>query len=96
MDQNSSKFIYYYVGLTTGFVLLYVCAVTFMSIPKENVRFVDTVLGFLLGTVLSGGISYFLGGTNTIKHKPSDGTTSADISATITTTTQTDDKNKQG
>lgn len=95
MDQNSNtRFINTYVAITTSFVLLYICAITFIPIPKDNVRFVDVSLGFLLGTVLTAGVSYYLGGSDKEKHKPTAGVTSADISATITTTQAEDDKDK--
>jgi len=35
--------------------------VTFSSIPQENVRFADTILGFMLGTVMASMFSFLLG-----------------------------------
>ena len=35
-----------------------------IPIPKENVRFVDISLAFLMGTVLGGGMSYYVGASS--------------------------------
>ena len=32
-----------------------------LEIPKENIRFADTILGFLLGTIISAIIQFFYG-----------------------------------
>lgn len=45
----------------TVFGFGYIVAVTFLIIPKDNVRVVDTVTGFLLGTVLATILNYFFG-----------------------------------
>lgn len=50
----------YIVGISTV-VLLYVGAVTFLPIPKDNIRFVDISFGFLLN-LLAQGINYLTGG----------------------------------
>ncbi len=56
--------VFWYVVGGSIFVSLYVVAITFIPIPKENIRFVDTSLGFLLGTVLGSCINYLLGGNH--------------------------------
>lgn len=60
--------VFWYVAGGSIFVSAYVVAVTFLYIPKENLRFVDTCLGFLLGTVMGNGINYLVGG-NAPQHK---------------------------
>lgn len=51
---------YFAVGLCLA-AMLYVAAVTFLPIPKDNARFADTVLGFILGTVMATPIAFFFG-----------------------------------
>lgn len=76
---------FWYVSGTSLMVLLYVVAITFLSIPKENQRFVDIALAFLLGFI-SSNASYLTGGNpNNKKTSDPSGTTTADITATITT-----------
>lgn len=63
MDNNSHfEKIFWFVVSSVAMVMIYIFAITFFPIPKENVRFADTALSFLMGTVVGNGIGYFLGG----------------------------------
>lgn len=52
--------------------MAYIGAVTFMTIPAANIRIVDTILGFLLGTIISTVMTYWLGSSlgSKMKDKP--------------------------
>lgn len=68
--------------------MVYVFAITFIAIPKDNIRFADTAQGFFLGTVVAGIIGYFCTGNppqvkKTETTQPGT-TTTADISVTQT------------
>lgn len=67
---HDRRVFWFIVGITT-FGLGYIAAITYIPIPKENIRFADTCLGFLLGTALTAGISYLLVGTPDRKKDPS-------------------------
>lgn len=43
------------------FTMLYVAGITFLQVPKENVRFADTIMGFLMGTGFTGIIAFYFG-----------------------------------
>ena len=45
----------------SGFSMIYIAFITFRDIPKDNIRFVDTIGGFLLGTIVAGVIGYYFG-----------------------------------
>lgn len=66
-DQKDSSQVHftstfrYIVGIS-AVVLMYVVAVTFLPIPKDNIRFVDISFGFLLNLVAQA-INYLTGGT---------------------------------
>lgn len=60
-DVFSKRFVYYLSAFWSLFAVVYILWITFASIPEENVRFADTILGFLLGTVVSTIINFFLG-----------------------------------
>lgn len=60
-DLFSKRFIYYFASGIASFAAVYVFAVTFGEVPEANVRFADTVLGFLLGTCLATVITFFFG-----------------------------------
>jgi hypothetical protein len=80
--------IYWFICSACLFVFAYVWAITFYPIPADNVRFADTCLGFMLGTVLAGCIAYLVGGNPTISKRPTEtpkGTTTAEVNITATT-----------
>lgn len=64
-DTFSKRFIYYFAIFWSVFAVLYLTGITFLEIPKENVRFADTTVGFLLGTIVATLIGFFYG--NSIK-----------------------------
>jgi hypothetical protein len=72
--QLPPHYVYWFIVGSCLFVLCYIVAITFIPIPKENVRFVDISLAFLMGTVLGGGMSYYVGASSDRKEKESDGT----------------------
>lgn len=57
----AKNFVYILAGFWTLAAVVYIGFVTFGTIPDSNVRFADTILGFLLGTVISTIINFFMG-----------------------------------
>jgi uncharacterized membrane protein YccC len=49
--------------------VVYIFLITFTDIPALNVRFADTILGFLLGTVVATILNFFLGSSAGSKEK---------------------------
>ena len=64
-DKFSKRFVYYFAMFWSTFAVIYLAGITFIEIPKENTRFADTIIGFLLGTVVATLIGFFYG--NSIK-----------------------------
>lgn len=64
-DKFSKRFVYYFAMFWSAFAVIYLAGITFIEIPKENTRFADTIVGFLLGTVVATLIGFFYG--NSIK-----------------------------
>lgn len=60
-DKTIRRFPYRFAYFMAGWSTLYITAVTFLPIPEENVRVVDTVVGFVLGTILAGIIGFVYG-----------------------------------
>lgn len=48
------------------FAALYIAGITFLPIPKDNVRFADTILGFLLGTAITTIITWYFGSAKSL------------------------------
>lgn len=60
-DLFAKRFIYWFAIGWSVFSACFFLAVTFAAIPKDNVRVVDTILGFLLGTAIASIFNFFLG-----------------------------------
>lgn len=63
-DLFSKRFVYYLASFWSIVSAAYVGAVTFIPIPLGNERITDTVLGFLLGTIVATIINYFMGSSS--------------------------------
>ena len=68
-DKFSKRFIYYFAILWTLIGGAYIIGITFFEIPDKNVRFADTTLGFILGTIISQIIAFFYGSSLGSKNK---------------------------
>jgi hypothetical protein len=71
--NSGDKFIARFVPILSAFwsivATTYIFAVTFMTIPVANQRFADTVLGFMLATVVATILNFFLGSSDGSKKK---------------------------
>jgi hypothetical protein len=68
-DVFSKRFTMY---LTTFWSLAagaYIGFITFSIIPEQNVRFADTILGFILGTVVATMLNFWFGSSIGSKEK---------------------------
>lgn len=70
-DLFSKRFIYWFAAGWSIFSMAFFVAVTFAPVPKDNLRFVDTLLGFLLGTAIASIFNFFLGTSMSSKAKDS-------------------------
>lgn len=68
-DLFSKRFVMYLAIFWSVTAVSYIFFITFGSIPESNVRFADTILGFLLGTVVATIINFFLGSSASSKEK---------------------------
>lgn len=64
-DVFSKRFVYYFAVFWSIFAVVYLTSITFIEIPKENIRFADTVVGFTLATIVGTLFGFFYG--NSIK-----------------------------
>lgn len=60
-DQFVRRFIYYFAIFWSACAVTYIGFITFGDIPKDNIRFADTILGFVLGTIMASVINFFFG-----------------------------------
>lgn len=60
-DVLTKRFVIYFAIFWSLFAASYIGWITFGKIPADNVRFADTILGFLLGTIVSTILNFFYG-----------------------------------
>jgi hypothetical protein len=68
-DLFSKRFIYIFAAFWSVFAASYIGFITFGHIPEDNQRFADTILGFLLGTVVATILQFFFGSSMGSKEK---------------------------
>lgn len=68
-DTFSKRFLYYFSWFWSCSSLLYIFLITFIAIPAANIRFADTILGFLLGTIIAQVFNFFYGSSKSSKDK---------------------------
>lgn len=60
-DWFVRRFTYFFITAWSLFAMTFIPLITFGTIPQDNVRFADTILGFMLGTVMASMFSFLLG-----------------------------------
>jgi hypothetical protein len=68
-DKFAKRFIYIFATFWSIFAASYIAFITFGTIPTDNQRFADTILGFLLGTVVATILQFFFGSSMGSKEK---------------------------
>lgn len=68
-DLFAKRFIYYFAIFWSISAALYIAGITFWTIPADNVRFADTILGFLLGTIVAQIVAFFFGSSRSSQNK---------------------------
>ena len=68
-DVFSKRFLYYFSIGWSALVATYIGFITFVTIPEANIRFADTILGFLLGTILATMFNFFYGTSKSSQNK---------------------------
>ena len=68
-DLVAKRFVYFFASAWSVFAIIYIVAITFIEIPEENIRFADTILDFLLGTVIATILNFFLGSSKSSQLK---------------------------
>jgi hypothetical protein len=68
-DVFSKRFTMYLTGFWSLCAAVYIGFITFSIIPEPNVRFADTILGFILGTVIATMLNFWFGSSIGSKEK---------------------------
>ena len=68
-DVFSKRFPMYLTSFWSVCAAIYIGFITFSVIPEQNVRFADTILGFILGTVIATMLNFWFGSSIGSKEK---------------------------
>ena len=68
-DVFSKRFTMYLTSFWSVCAAIYIGFITFSVIPEQNVRFADTILGFILGTVIATILNFWFGSSIGSKEK---------------------------
>ena len=60
-DPLVRRFVYYFISFWSVLAATYIGFITFGEIPEDNIRFADTILGFVLGTMVASMFQFLLG-----------------------------------
>jgi hypothetical protein len=65
----AKNFLYLFTSIWSIFAMAFFAMASFYSIPDANTRIVDTIIGVLIGTVLTGFFNFFFGSSKGSKDK---------------------------
>jgi hypothetical protein len=68
-DPFVRRFLYYFIGLWSFFSVIFIPCLIWVPIPENNTRFADTILGYVLGTVITGMFAFLLGSSQGSRNK---------------------------
>ena len=68
-DVFSKRFPMYLTSFWSLCAAVYIGIITFAVIPDKNIRFADTILGFILGTVIATLLNFWFGSSVGSKEK---------------------------
>lgn len=68
-DPLVRRFIYYFIGFWSVCASGIIFSMMFADIPEKNVRFADTILGFVLGTMVASMFQFLLGSSQGSRSK---------------------------
>jgi CDP-diglyceride synthetase len=68
-DVFSKRFTMYLTAFWSIAAAIYIGFITFSVIPDKNTRFADTILGFILGTVIATMLNFWFGSSIGSKEK---------------------------
>lgn len=65
----AKNFLYLFTTAWSVFAMVYFSFVTFGTIPESGTRMADTILGVLIGTVITGFFNFFFGSSKSSQDK---------------------------
>lgn len=63
-DKFTKRAVFYLAYFWSAAAVLYIFLVSFLKIPENNQRLVDTITGFLLGTIIALILNFYFGSSH--------------------------------
>ena len=60
-DKFVRRFLYYFIALWSIFSVIFIPCLIWVSIPDSGLRYADTILGYVMGTIVTGMFAFLLG-----------------------------------
>lgn len=68
-DPLVRRFLYYFIAAWSIFAICFIPSLIWLPIPEDNIRFADTILGYVLGTIITGMFAFLLGSSQGSRNK---------------------------
>lgn len=68
-DPLVRRFLYYFIAAWSTFAIAFIPSLIWLPIPENNIRFADTILGYVLGTIITGMFAFLLGSSQGSRNK---------------------------
>lgn len=60
-DPLVRRFIYYFITVWSAFAIVFIPALIWAPIPESGQRYADTILGYVMGTIVTSMFAFLLG-----------------------------------
>ena len=60
-DPLVRRFIYYFIAVWSAFSMVFIPCLIWASIPESGQRYADTILGYVMGTIVTSMFAFLLG-----------------------------------
>ena len=60
-DKLVRRFVYYFIGVWSLFAIGFIPSLIWAPIPDSGIRYADTILGYVMGTIVTSMFAFLLG-----------------------------------
>jgi hypothetical protein len=60
-DPLVRRFVYFFIGFWSIFAAAFIPSLIWLDIPDQNMRFADTIVGYVMGSVVTSMFAFLLG-----------------------------------
>lgn len=60
-DPLVRRFVYYFIAFWSIFAVIFIPSLIWMAIPESGQRYADTILGYVMGTIVTSMFAFLLG-----------------------------------